>query len=110
MKLQIATETKTMAHPAELINEEKFKEEYQDTYADLLSRAGDRLKIEMLFAYSNDPNDPPAEVYFAGHVWEQNCFYTQSDLEQNGNFRIAEIESYFPIREWEQEVEERPNF
>jgi len=68
------------------VDMESFEAGYKDAYRKImdLEAAGQTgYKIEILFHRNGE---------WAGHAWENNCGYSESDLRANGNFRIADID------------------
>ena len=57
------------------------QDDFYKEYADLQKKQDIGEKIEILFNKDGE---------FSGHLWACNCFYTDSDLEKNGDYRLSD--------------------
>ena len=89
------------------INMNQFKEGFKKAFNELKDRQDrgeNNYKVEIIF----DENGK-----FSGHCWQANCFYSEEDLKDNGDYRLEfegnEAFQYGELlRKWQDEViEER---
>jgi len=70
-------------------------EDFETSYKKAFSEKADNEKVEILF---------DLEGNWAGHAWGNNCFYSTSDMEANGDYRLsddAELSLSCMIQAWE---------
>jgi len=89
------------------INMESFEEGYKKCYQEIveLDAAGKTgYSVEILFKENG---------LWSGRVWQQNCSYSNSDLERNGDYKLNEIDVEImdeTLRQWRDEVNDNMNF
>jgi len=87
------------------IDNESFKNGYKKCFREICEMddwGQSSHKIKILFK---------ADGSFSGHVWENNCGYSTSDLEKNGDYKLDYMSPWLEetLDEWRDEVREELN-